>query len=334
MKYRILSVLVVAFGMLWFTHAAYQNQGFSSYTDNVDGSISFICPSQCIILLDSIEEIITLSGNIQWTGTIWYGYFLSDNMLYPAASTKVDSQLNEYSWKLVDSPIYRQFKNQSPKIVVLLEGSLSATSVSVFQRNQLLSEKITQFWATEKLAPYTVNLRYGPYWGATSWPKVWMFLVILITLLVLIFSGKKYTVKSGFELFLSVAVGVMIFWGIRVLVDNIKITNEGKNTFTVENSLRFYDLDDYIAVTKEIRNTLKLDDVNMRRNKQCTINANAHQPWPFVTHWDFVYFRPCTNTNTGSEADYIIYYKVPAVVWANQTVLATGNNFTLLQNNH
>lgn len=333
-KYLFLCLLVICTIFFWsHVSADFPNQWFSTYKENLNGNIMFTCPKQCVIVLDDNSTILTLSGTLRWQGTIWYWILINDTTLYSAETTQISESRNEYTWKLINSPAYKQFKKQNPKVVLLVDGVISTNWIEVDQRNQSFSEKMSQFLIVEKLAPYSINLRYGPYRWAMSWPVLWLILSLMIIIIWPLVSGKKYTLRTFVQMTIGVFISVMVIGWMRILLDNIKITFENKKIFVESNNLRFNDLDDYIWVAKQIRQTLDLDNIPARQNKKCLINANAHQEWPYVTHWNFVYLRPCETTKTWSEADYIIYYKVPPVVLPNQQIILSGDTFTLLQNN-
>lgn len=90
----------------------------------------------------------------------------------------------------------------------------------------------------------------------------------------------------------------------------------------------FFELGSYIDVTEQVRNTLDLDNIDAWRGKKCTIYAKSNMAWPFDAHWNSVYLRPCTVVQTGSEADYGLYYNIQPVD-ATGTNILSGFNFNL-----
>ncbi len=133
-----------------------------------------------------------------------------------------------------------------------------------------MSAKLSWVWdkflKLETLAPYSINLRYGPMIGAWSWPFFALIVVIVAALIGAIrmknIGLKKLVMMTG-----AIMIGVIIIGGIRLMMDNIRVTYTGLTTFTwaTDEQKVFFDLGDYINVTNKVRQTLSLDDLDAWR---------------------------------------------------------------------
>ena len=76
----------------------------------------------------------------------------------------------DHEWSFVDDPIYKQFpKDMEKQLVFLVTGPLKAEGVKVELNNRSAGESISRmrnrFRKVEQLAPYSINLHYGPFVG-------------------------------------------------------------------------------------------------------------------------------------------------------------------------
>lgn len=312
------------------TYAQFQNQWFSTYVTKPDWAVSFSCPKQCVVLLwDTMEDIIQVQWEIQWNGNIWYGYMVN-NAVYPAWAVKTQSSQWEYVWNITTSPLHKQLINSDAKLALLFDWPITSAWITITQRNKLLWEKWTQFWSPDWIAPFSINLRYWPSRWSWAWPKLAFVLLILSIIIYLI--SQKHTTDTIKKWVLYMSICIMIAWWFRLLLDHIKWVNHWLKEFSAVENGRFFDLDDYITVTKKIRNVLELDNIEKWRGKTCTIYAKSLQEWPYNVHRNFVYFRPCTIVPSITDAEYTIFYKSEPTVMTNQTVLLTGDSFIFLKN--
>lgn len=100
----------------------------------------------------------------------------------------------------------------------------------------------------------------------------------------------------------------MVIGGVRLLVDDIRITSSNSKEY--QSDKQVFDLGNYISVTEKVRNYLDLDNRSEWKDKTCSIYAKSNMDWPHVAHWGSVYLRPCHLVQTGSMADYQLYYNV------------------------
>lgn len=330
-KYLYLFATIIAVSSLSIGSVnAFQQQGFSQYKEN-GKTVSFSCDSSCAILLGDKwdnDTIIVKWWSHQWSGQRGYGYVLWQNV-YAATIVPVRS----YEWSFSDDPIYKQLPAGEKKVVFLVSGPLKADDVTISMQEKSFGENISwswsRFWNIEKLAPYSINLHYGPMIGWWSWPLFWLIIAI-ISLVIWAIITQKLSVKKIVRMISIILITLMIIGGIRLLIDNIRITNSGIDAFAGENKI-FFDLWNYIPVTEKIREALHLEDRAIWKEKKCTIYAKTNMDWPFVAHRWAVYLRPCEMVQTGSLADYQLFYNsIPTITTG--TIILTGDDFALFAN--
>lgn len=312
MKKYLLMTSVAALSLIGIT-SAYNQQGFSEYNEGADGSMTFSCGSQCAVLLDDLagKEVLSINGEITGSGSIGYGYLVGQTV-YPANLTPFSSETNGAQWSFNEDAIYSQVAGQEgAKVVFLVYGRVAGKNISVSLGSKTFSQRVSSarknFWRSEALAPYSINLHYGPAVGGRSRPFFASWLIILGTIGVLIYRKR---ITDALPIALTVALVVMTLGGIRLMTDNVDNTSYGRKHFVrpADEQKRFFDLQDYIAVTQQVRAKLELDNVEKRKDTKCTIQATAVQDWPFRAHWQSVYLRPCELVLTGSMADYTLTY--------------------------
>lgn len=79
-----------------------------------------------------------------------------------------------------------------------------------------------RFRNTEMLAPYSINLHYGPYVGGRSWP-LFALVATLLAVVIVYIVRKKMTLSETLRVTMIALISVMIAGGIRLLVDDAKI---------------------------------------------------------------------------------------------------------------
>lgn len=310
-KYLLLtlSLLLCTWGV---ASAAYQQQWFSQYTEK-DGKIDFRCEKNCVVLLGEKggNDFVKVQwGTVQWNGQRGYGYLLGQQIY---AATML--QPGNYEWSFVDDPIFKQIPDgDAAKVMFLVTGPLKVEWVQITMASRGGSDAIGWIWKrfrkTEMLAPYSINLHYWPYVGGWSWP-LFGLIATLIAVGIVYIVRKKMNLKETLRITMIALIAVMIVGGVRLLVDDMKIIAQGHKQYTaVKEWKTFFDLGSYIDVTKQVRDTLDLDNVEARRGKECKIYAKSNMSRPFDAHRNSVYLRPCTVVQTGSEADYGLYYNV------------------------
>lgn len=330
MKRYILVIIVLI--VVWYSAKtfAYKQQWFTQFQENtVEGTTSFRCTSQCIVLLWDIKEwdIITVNGDISWIWKMWYWYLVG-NAVYPAFMNDI-SPSSEYRWVLSENQIYAQVPKDSwTQVVLLFQWDISSDNMFMSFDLKTLWDSRDWFWKLENIAPYSINLRYWPVWGTWSWPKFAFFLTILLVVIYLI-SRKKLTFKKAVFGAIIIACIVHIVWWMRLLVDHIKITSNWIKSY--DNNMTYFELRDYIPVTQKIRSYLDLDNVDKWNNKKCNIYISANQVWPYVSHRQTVYLRPCVSVLTWELADYELYYNIPSIPIGNKNILLTWDSFILIQ---
>ena len=121
-----------------------------------------------------------------------------------------------------------------------------------------------------------------------------------------------------------------MFVAIRNVITDTSILQQGLNGFYQEWK-QYFDLWDYLDFTNNIRTTLKLDN-NQIFKDDCKIYFQSYQEWPFVTHRENFYLKPCERVFTWAIADYRVYYKIQPTLYENQKILLEFNDSYLLEN--
>lgn len=67
--------------------------------------------------------------------------------------------------------------------------------MSTMSSAESLSHTWRGFWKTEAMAPYSINLHYGPKVGTWSWPAFGLLMVVLATV-VWALLAKKVSMKK------------------------------------------------------------------------------------------------------------------------------------------
>lgn len=194
-------------------------------------------------------------------------------------------------------------------------------------------EKISQWWKDfrkmETFTPYSINLRYWVKMNWTSIIKYWYIIFIITWLLILLF--KKWKKEQKLKTIFYVWIWIFLFIWIRNTITYTSILHQWLNWFNSNKS--FYDLWDYIQFTNEIREKLNLDSKKFTKD-DCKIYINSYQEWPFTSHRESFYLKPCERVLTWELADYLIYYKTAlSTDDSNKKILINHNNNYLLKNN-
>lgn len=118
-----------------------------------------------------------------------------------------------YEWAFADDPTYRQLPQEEKQIVFLVSGPIRGDNVRVSMVTKSLGEKLSsgwkKFWTTDRLAPYSINLRYGPQVGEWTWPMFALVISLIATVIVL-FVQKKITWQKIIVTLMSTLVIVFV----------------------------------------------------------------------------------------------------------------------------
>ena len=330
MKFKRLLFLFVFFAVPTF---AYQQQGFSNYQEN-GAAVDFVCTNQCAILLDAGSEVDALhvAWQLQWQGTFGYG-FLVWQQVAPGGVLQINwGGMLDTDFVFSQSPVFAQLP-AGYHIVILVNGNVQWSHVSFQTTSYSLFQRIGKWWddfrKMEPMTPYSINLRYGVQILGTSIVQYGYIIFLLAALYILVFG--KWNKHKKFRSVFFRGIGIFLFIGFRNLITYTWIVDQWLQMYTYQTmeNKTYFDLWDYIPFTDKIRKTLGLDE----GNKSCTIAIHSAQDWPFIPHWENLYLKPCTVVLTGSEADYLIYYKKAISSWDLQKpVLVDFNGSYLLQN--
>ncbi len=306
----------VVIGIVWFacsswSHATYQQQGFATFQE-ADNAVSFTCDAQCFMIVGPVGSYDLLS--IKWTlhgnGQVWLG-FLVGQQIFPGELLTAEG-VTQHSFIFSLHPAFTQLPKGQVQIVFIVNGAVSATSLSVIPMRLSFWQKISQgwrdFWTNETLRPYSINLRYGVTILGTSLVKITYRLFFIGVLCCIIFIRKPTQRKQAIMI---LAIILVLLFTLRNLLNRTDWTKSALHSYTSapEDQKGFFDLADYPVFINKMRKTLKLDE--QFKDKVCTIYFDAAQEWPFKAHADVFYSEPCQAATDKSAADYIAYYKKP-----------------------
>lgn len=311
----------------------YQQYWFSEYKEKSWIS-SFSCTNQCYITLGQKWNIdymnLKWTLNWNWVAAYWF------NIWWQIA---IINQFNVFGIWQVDESIkfsdYTQYLSSVPNdadLIFLVNWNVK-WEVDIVADMFSFSEKISQgwkgFWNMETFTPYSINLRY---WITINWIsiiKYWYILFILIAILVLLF--KKWKKEQKLKTIFYVWIWIFIFIWIRNTITYTSILHQWLEWFA--NNKTYFDLWDYVWFTNKIREKLNLDSKEFTKD-DCKIYIKSYQEWPFVSHRESFYLKPCERVLTWELANYLIYYKTNiSSEDSSKKVLVDYNNSYLLENN-
>lgn len=200
-KFLILLVLFIVPTLSWaeIAVAPHQNQGFETYSESSVWT-RFNCKKQCFIILWGMgqSEYIKLRGQISGSGSIGYG-FLNGQQIIPGEFRSVTSRMTMNDKILFSN---NQYFSQIPKelpIVIVISGEVASDNIAMNLWNLTFGETIVrswnQFFKTENLAQYSINLLYGYSVWETS--LTWIlsllfFIVVLGIIFVYSFDRRRF----------------------------------------------------------------------------------------------------------------------------------------------
>lgn len=330
---KIILILVSLFSFVWFSFA-YQQQWFDNYNE-LNWSLNFQCSAQCFILVWPVSQndFVNINWNLQWNGILWY-WFLVWEQIYPGETIQINWWWNvDQKFILSNAQVYWQIPWEA-QLVILFQWNFVWNQVNI---NGWIMDIFDNIWLLrndfrkmEPMTPYSINLRYWIQMFGISIVKYWYIIFIIFALWLFLFSWYKKEEKYKRLLYLWICLFLFIW--IRNFITYTDITYKWLKDYTFQkwDSKTFFDLWDYIVFTDKIRKRLNLD---IDKNKKCNIYIDSFQDRPFKAHRNFLYLKPCEIVLTGSESDYIIYYKKPIIIWDIQKPKLIEFNWSyLLQN--
>ncbi len=328
---KIILILIWLFSF-WFTFA-YQQQWFDNYTES-NWSIDLQCSNQCFLLIWPVYEndFIRIYWNLQWNGLLWYGFLLGDQ-IYPWETIQVAWWSNiDQKFVLSNSQIYSQIPKDA-QLLIAFQWNIIWNQIQIDAGIMWVFDQIwkawSDFWEMETLTPYSINLRYWiKIFGESI---VWYGYIIFLLAIVYVYFSPKYK-RNRNQILFYVWLSIFLFIGIRNLVTYVNITYNWLKDFTFQqyDNKAFFDLWDYITLTDKIRKELNLD---IEKNKDCSIFIDSFQDRPFKAHRENLYIKPCIWVMTWSEADYILYYKKPILQQDQQKQILVEFNWSYLLKN-
>ena len=300
-------IIVILLIVSYTTVYGYQQQGFSSYSENGSG-INFSCSTQCLLLLWplSSNDILDVAWSLIGQGQIGYG-FLIGQQIYPGKVMPITDVLS-YQFDLYDNQVYSQIPKDQAQLVLIIEWNAQWTDIWLDIYSMGMGDTIAQIWTdfrkNETLMPYSINLRYGIKLLGVSLVKVLYIIFILGGIYILI--TPRYKKKRRQMLFYRWIALILFLW-IRNMINWIDrtVTWLQNYAFVQSDDKVFFDLGDYIVFADKMRDVLKLDE--KLGQEDCNIMSYG-QWWPFINHLEAVYIKPCEPIADKSLADYIIYY--------------------------
>lgn len=285
---------------LWF-----ENQWFENYNE-INWKINFSCNLECFIVLWDIHDdnLLKISWNLNWKWVVWY-WFLDWNQIIPWDFTQINwNNLLEKNFLFNKLSYYNQLKNWVVSVLIIQwELKWENLFITLWKPSffQNIKNWFIDFLKIEPLTPYSINLRY---WVLINWTSIIVFWYLSFLFLFIVLS---FIVKDKSNLFLSLALYLVLFISFRNLINYYSITFRWLNEFTFqdENNKTFFDLWDYISFTKKVRDLLELDE----KNKKCKLFVKSISEWPFTAHFESVYLKPCKLVSNINDSDYVIFYK-------------------------
>lgn len=333
MKYFRVFILSLMVSLLsWFTFW-YQQYWFSEYNEKA-WNISFSCSNQCYITLWEKNNIdyLNIQWSVNWNWDIAYWFTMWEqiaviNQLKVFLQTQVNESINFSD--------YAQYFSAIPwdaNLILLINWNIKwdiNVDANVFSIWEKFSQWRKDFRVMETFTPYSINLRYWISLMWTSIIKYWYILFIIAAIIIVIF--YKWNKDKKFKIIFFIWLWMFLFIWIRNVITYTSILNKWLKWFN-ENKT-YFDLWDYISFTNEIRTELNLDWKKILKDN-CKIYIDSYQDWPFTTHWENFYLKPCERVLTWDLADYKIYYKTEIPIEdLNKEILINNNNNYLLKNN-
>ena len=332
---KIFSPICLILWILWFLGFSYwyDQYWFSEYKEK-SWITSFSCTNQCYITLGQKWNIdymnLQWSANGNWTIAYWFTMWEQIALINQQNVFWV-TQINE----AINFWDYAQYFSSIPdnaSLILLVNWSIK-WDLNIDANIFSIWEKFSQWWKDfrkmETFTPYSINLRYWVKMNWTSIIKYWYIIFIIAWLLILLF--KKWKKEQKLKTIFYVWIWIFLFIWIRNTITYTSILHQWLNWFN--SNKNYYDLGDYIQFTSEIREKLNLDSKKLTKD-DCKIYINSYQEWPFTSHRESFYLKPCERVLTWELADYLIYYKTDVSAEdSNKKILINHDNNYLLENN-
>lgn len=327
----VLAILGICIGLRQVSYAAYQQQGFSQFTEN-GTTIQFSCPSQCVILLDQIgsKALLSFKGNINGQGVLMY-WFLVNNQVVPGEQVSVAGPMQlDQQWTVSSHPYFSQIPKDAQLVLLVqwsIQGSIDGLRFARMSMGQAWGQARKAFWTKEPLTVYSINLRrwvnvFG--WSLTTW----MYVIFLIGAVYMLFT-KKATRQN----ILLLAVGVFLFLGYRNFIDYATITRNGLESYTRKKwaDKKFANLDDFYYVLDQSRKIIDKTHPLNTSQTSCKLYMECFQDRPFCVHAYRLFLKPCQKVDTIEQADFVFLYKkeIPAQFSALPKLFEYNGSFLL-----
>lgn len=305
MKKKLRLFLLLSYWISLSFVSAYQQQGFDSYSETTNNTISFICNGQCLIFLgEKWTNDSLFVDNITGQGQIIVGALWQNNQLVPITQEPITNNKSFYQLP-IENPQIGEIPPQA-QIVLVFVGDIQATESHTTLQKLTFWEKVIKnrsyFRKNEGQTFYWINLRYGQKIWNTSIIVIWYRLFLFGAILLLF--KNKLSLQNLF--YLSVILILLV--GIRNQIDYSKTTRDNLQSYTFAQAeeKNYSNLWDYYEFISKVRNTIWLDQ---DWQKQCMIYLHCAQERPYCAHLETVFIQPCTVTKDITKSNYQLYYK-------------------------
>lgn len=320
--FRYLLLFIVFFVIFWnFTKCFwFDTQWFESFNQTDNKNINFNCNWECFMIWDSINEnakiVINWKFEWNWEILIWFYldekiFFLSNLLINWKSILNQSLSLNNFNWINILKKI-----DKSAKIVFFFKWQINWENANLNLEKINFKDYLEQlkklFIWEELITFYNINLRYWnsffDYSIVYIWYIVWFFLIIFS---ILYFNKNK--LLNWFYIFLILYI---LIWSTQIL-NYLKINYWllTKYTFANENQREYPLILGFHEKVDKIRQILKKEN---QLNNNCKIFLNCQQEWPYCTHMEFVFIKPCKRVNQVEKSNVILFYNsIPNISWYN-----------------
>lgn len=300
---KLKRLLLLPFFLVTSSYAVYQQQWFSQFQESDDG-IQFVCEWQCVALIAPLagSDYVDLQGTVQGSGIVGYG-FLVGQQIAPAQTlpvwwtTSIDQRFT-----FNELPFYSQIP-QDAQLVIVVEGTLSATMFSASLWSLWISQKIwngfKQALEYKEYNPRTINFLEWPMWNGKYINQVffrWIIWFLLLAFLRYFFANDTKQKKKAVYLWIGVLAFFWIFFDFFSTVNQIKIYNQTMSATTLMENGRVGRTSDFYQFLDFIKTKFPT-----------WIQGAFIAPYPFEFEWKY-HIYPDVKFNALTWVQYIFVY--------------------------
>jgi hypothetical protein len=213
--------------------AAYQQQWFSSFQENINGPVNMVCQGQCVAIIGDTDQYDTLRLEWSLSGQGILGYwFLVGQQVVPANTTQVNGNGPlDQQFVFTDSPVFGQIPAGS-QIVFILQGNFEGQlnfSPEVLGFGEKIVRGFKEALQYREFNPRTINFLEGPTW---NWQYInqhffrWIILLLFVAIIRHFFSSQKKDKAKAVYFGVGVLVFFRVFFDFFSTVNQVKIYNQ------------------------------------------------------------------------------------------------------------